>query len=206
MAEKEAAVLSSEGQRDRDRNEAEGHKIRAITEAEGFMEEQRLRAEGLKQAKILEAEGIAYALERVGKVAETEAGQRALQFMFAKEYVQYMSSLGAQGNSTIFMPTDVGDLTSVLAKGLGLLHSNAFKGTGAASGASGAGPTNSTSADAKEPLDPVGHKIDHTFARYNSQVNKPPTADEPSTGPKWSEEIRELQQELAQYGQVGNRQ
>lgn len=46
MAEKEAVVLSSEGHREKDRNEAEGRKIRAITEAEGFMEEQRLRGEG----------------------------------------------------------------------------------------------------------------------------------------------------------------
>ncbi len=48
------------------------------------MEEQRLRAEGLKQAKILEAEGLAFALERVGQAAQTEQGQRALQYMFGK--------------------------------------------------------------------------------------------------------------------------
>lgn len=41
-------------------------------------------AQGLKQAKILEAEGIAAALERIGKVAETEQGQLALRYMFGK--------------------------------------------------------------------------------------------------------------------------
>lgn len=90
------------------------------------MEEQRLRGEGLKQAKILEAEGLAFALERVGRVAQTEHGQRALQYMFGKEYVAYMSALGSKNNTTIFMPQDVGDISAVLAKGLSLLNSGSF--------------------------------------------------------------------------------
>ncbi len=84
MAMKEAVILESEGQRERDKNESEGQRIRAITEAQGFSEQQVLRAQGLKQAKILEAEGIAFALEKIGKATQTENGQRALQFLFGR--------------------------------------------------------------------------------------------------------------------------
>ena len=128
QAEKEAVILESEGQRERDKNESDGQRIRAITEAQGFSEQQVLRAEGLRKAKMLEAEGIAFALEKIGRATESESGQRALQFLFGSEYVKYMSALGSKSNSTIFLGQDVGDMSAMLAKGLSLMGSNAFRG------------------------------------------------------------------------------
>ena len=180
MAEKEAVVLESEGQMLKDKNEAEGKKIRAITEAEGFMEEARLRAEGMKRARELEAEGTAYALQRIGQAAQTEEGQRALQYLFGKEYVSYMAALGSKSTSTVFLGQDVGDISSVLAKGMGVFQ---------------AMNPNSKTKSTADNAPPVAKEMpDFRNFDYNE-----------AQGGKYADEINELQNELNQYGNIAEK-
>ncbi len=209
MANKEAVILESEGQRERDRNESEGKRIRAVTEAQGFAEQQVLRAEGLRKAKMLEAEGVAYALEKIGQVTATEEGQRALQFTFGTEYVKYMSHLGSKSNSTIFLSQDVGDMSSLLAKGLSLLGSNAFNH-----------PAKIGEEKREEKREENHHETmshsqhDNLSGDKNEQVvnlisrnddARPAFSDDLELGGKYGKEMAELRAEMYQYGNVLNR-
>jgi hypothetical protein len=134
-------------------------------------------------------------LEQIGKAAATEHGQRALQFMFGQDYVKYMSRLGSKSNSTVFLGNDVGDLSNVLAKGLGLFNSNAFQ--------------NSPKTTHQEEEAPTPSEIDDgSNYYYNPTAATMPSAAPSSSsasvegGGKYDDAISELEKELREFGSI----
>ena len=203
-AEKEAIILESEAFREREVNESEGQRIRAITEARGFSEQQVLRAEGLKKAKMLEAEATAFAIETIGKAAKSPEGERAMRYVFGVEYTKYMSELGSKSNSTIFLGNDLSDLSATLAKGVGLLSTDAFKKEAEAFRETK--ESAATVSDTREDDYDIGYARKYDSLSYSMNApSSSTTATSSGSGGDYSKEIDELNSELSQFGSISDR-
>lgn len=80
-----------------------------------------------------------------------------------------MSALGSKSNSTIFLNQDVGDLSSVLAKGLGLLGSNAFR-------------NNNVHDDKQDTNQPIATEQTPVHSFSQRSVPQPPVDDDVASG------------------------
>lgn len=103
-----------------------------------------------------------------------------MQFLFGKHYVEYLGKLG-ESKSTIFLGQDLGDLSSVITKGLGLMQSNVFQ----------------------------SEKVEEDSKAFRPPVHRPsppPPFSAPNVSAadssKYAAEIDELNAELEQYGDV----
>lgn len=112
---------------------AERERRVAVTTSEGYRTAQINRAEGDKQAAILRAEGQAEAVkveaaaraEAIQKIAEAilqEGGDSSVAQQLAEQYLQAFEKLAKDG-TVVLMPTDAGDVASVVSKAY-----TAFKG------------------------------------------------------------------------------
>ena len=101
--EKRAQILASEGERDSAVNHAEGEKQQVIKKSEAYKEQQINEAAGQAAAIIARAEAIQQA-----------GGTEAVQLRVAEQYIEAFSGL-AQKSNTMIIPSNVADVTSVLA-------------------------------------------------------------------------------------------
>lgn len=106
---KKSEILESEGQMQREINIAEGNKQRVI-----------LEAESIKTKQDLEAEGQAIALDRIAKILKLNEGRDAMNFQIAEEYFRTIGK-GLSESSTVFIPDNVADINSIIAKGMGVI-------------------------------------------------------------------------------------
>ncbi|CAF1648942.1 unnamed protein product [Rotaria magnacalcarata] len=116
---KRATVLESEGVREAQINKAEGTKQATILASEGFKLEQINNANGEAEAIRAKANARAEALKIVADQLQSEQGRNAASFQIAEQYVHAFGNL-ARTNNTILLPTNTGDMSSMVASALSI--------------------------------------------------------------------------------------
>ena len=119
--DKRATILESEGQRQSSINVAEGQKQATVLTAEADKMEQILRAEGEAQAIIAVAEAKAKALETIGKVADTEEGQKAIQLELADKAIAAKEAI-AKESSVVLLPDQQSNATNIVAEAMTIIN------------------------------------------------------------------------------------
>jgi regulator of protease activity HflC (stomatin/prohibitin superfamily) len=111
--EKRAVILTSEGQRDAQINEAEGQKQRVIKESEATRQLQINEAEGQAQAILAVAQATAEGLRRISEALREPGGEDAMRLRVAEQYVSQFGKLAQEGN-TFVIPANLSDLAGML--------------------------------------------------------------------------------------------
>ena len=112
--EKRAVVLTSEGVRDANINEAEGEKRKVIMESEAFKQQQINEAEGQAAAILAIATATAEGLSRVAKALNEEGGQSAMKLRVAENYLEQFGNIAKEGN-TLVVPANLADISSMIS-------------------------------------------------------------------------------------------
>ncbi|HEY6645364.1 MAG TPA: stomatin-like protein [Povalibacter sp.] len=113
--EKRAVVLTSEGERDAKINQAEGEKQRVIKESEANKQLQINQAQGQAEAILSVATATAEGLRRVGEALSGRGGMEAMQLRVAEEYVKQFGKLANEASSTLIVPANLSDISSMIA-------------------------------------------------------------------------------------------
>jgi regulator of protease activity HflC (stomatin/prohibitin superfamily) len=119
--EKRATILESEGNRQSAINVAEGAKQAQVLAAEADKAEQILRAEGEAQAIIAVADAQAKALDTVGKVANTEEGQKAIQLDLADKAIEAKRAI-AKDSTVVLLPESNSNAANVVAEAMTIIN------------------------------------------------------------------------------------
>lgn len=112
--EKRAVILTSEGVRDAQINEAEGQKQRIIKESEATKQQQINEAEGEATAILAVANATAEGIRSVGKAVILDGGTEAMQLRIAEQYIEEFGNIAKVGN-TLVVPANLADLSSMIA-------------------------------------------------------------------------------------------
>jgi regulator of protease activity HflC (stomatin/prohibitin superfamily) len=112
--EKRAVILTSEGERDAKINEAEGDKQRVIKSSEAEKMQQINVAQGEAEAILAVATATAQGLREVANAVIDQGGPDAMQLRIAEQYIQQFGNLAKAGN-TFVVPSNLADLTSMIA-------------------------------------------------------------------------------------------
>jgi regulator of protease activity HflC (stomatin/prohibitin superfamily) len=121
--EKRAVVLTSEGNRDAQINEADGDKQRVIKASEAAKQRQINEAEGQAAAILAIADATAEGLRRVGISLSGEGGEAAMQLRIAEQYVEQFGGLARTAN-TLVVPANLTDVSSMIALATKVAKSN----------------------------------------------------------------------------------
>jgi regulator of protease activity HflC (stomatin/prohibitin superfamily) len=113
--EKRAVVLASEGERDAKINQAEGEKQRVIKESEANKQQQINEAQGQAAAILAVATATAEGLRQVGEALAGRGGIEAMQLRIAEEYVKQFGTLANEASSTLVVPANLSDISSMIA-------------------------------------------------------------------------------------------
>jgi regulator of protease activity HflC (stomatin/prohibitin superfamily) len=113
--EKRAVVLTSEGDRDAKINQAEGEKQRVIKESEANKQQQINEAQGQAAAILAVATATAEGLRQVGDALSGRGGVEAMQLRVAEEYMKQFGQLANQASSTLIVPANLSDISSMIA-------------------------------------------------------------------------------------------
>lgn len=113
--EKRAVVLASEGERDAKINQAEGEKQRVIKESEAKRQQQINEAQGQAEAILAVATATAEGLRMVGESLAGRGGMEAMQLRVAEEYVKQFGRLADEASSTLIVPANLSDISSMIA-------------------------------------------------------------------------------------------
>jgi len=113
--EKRAVVLTSEGERDAKINQAEGEKQRVIKESEANQQQQINEAKGEAAAILAVATATAEGLRQVGEALAGKGGIEAMQLRVAEEYVKQFGRLADEASSTLVVPANLSDISSMIA-------------------------------------------------------------------------------------------
>jgi len=119
--DKRASILESEGERQSAINVAEGQKRSIVLTAEADRAEQILRAEGEAQAIIAVADAKAKAIETIGKVADTEEGQKAIQLDLASQAIEAKQAI-AKESSVVLLPENSTGASSMVAEAMTIIN------------------------------------------------------------------------------------
>lgn len=119
--EKRATILESEGERQSAINVAEGAKRSQVLAAEADKAEQILRAEGEAKAIIAVADASAQALETVGRVANTDEGQKAIQLNLATSAIEARHAI-AKDSTVVLLPDDSSNAATVVAEAMTIIN------------------------------------------------------------------------------------
>ncbi|MFK8029691.1 MAG: SPFH domain-containing protein [Gammaproteobacteria bacterium] len=112
--EKRAVILTSEGERDAEINNAEGDKQRIIKASEASQQQQINEAEGEAAAILAVASATASGLREVAAALTAQGGSEAMQLKVAQQYIDQFGNLAKEGN-TLVVPANLGDLSSMIA-------------------------------------------------------------------------------------------
>lgn len=119
--DKRASILESEGERQSAINVAEGEKQSTVLKAEADRAEQILQAQGQAQAILEVAEAKAKALHMIGKVADTEAGQKAIQLELAGKAIEAKQAI-AKESSVVLLPDNQSDASTLVAEAMTIIN------------------------------------------------------------------------------------
>ena len=112
--EKRAAILTSEGVRDSNINQAEGEKQKVIKESEAKKLQQINEAEGEGQAILTVANATAEGINAVAAAIRVPGGSEAVQLRVAEQYIEQFGNLAKQGN-TLIVPSNLSDVSGMIA-------------------------------------------------------------------------------------------
>src|SRR5688500_18917217 len=112
--EKRAVILTSEGTRDAQINNAEGAKQEVIKASEATKQQQINEAEGEAAAILAVATATAEGLRRVADALKSEGGMEALQLRVAEQYIAEFGKLAKQ-STTLVLPANLSDVGSMIA-------------------------------------------------------------------------------------------
>ncbi len=112
--EKRAVILTSEGTRDAQINNAEGAKQEVIKASEANKQQQINEAEGEAAAILAVATATAEGLRRVADALRNEGGMQALQLRVAEQYIAEFGKLAKQ-STTLVLPANASDIGSMIA-------------------------------------------------------------------------------------------
>ncbi|CAF0884526.1 unnamed protein product [Adineta ricciae] len=118
---KRATILESEGIRESQINKAEGTKQATILASEGFRLEQINNATGEADAIRAKAQARAEALKIISDQLQAEEGRNAASLQIAEQYVHAFGNL-ARTNNTILLPSNTGDMSSMVASALAIYN------------------------------------------------------------------------------------
>ena len=118
---KRAEILDSEGQRQSAINVAEGRKQSVILASEAMRAERINQANGDAQAITLKARATAEGIDVVAQsiMRGEEGAMGAVSLSVAEKYVDAFAKLAKEGTAVV-VPGNVGDLSSMIATGLGV--------------------------------------------------------------------------------------
>ncbi len=125
--EKRAVVLTSEGERDAKINQAEGEKQRVIKESEANKQLQINQAQGQAEAILSVATATAEGLRRVGEALSGRGGMEAMQLRVAEEYVKQFGKLADEASSTLIVPANLSDISSMIAMATSVVKQQSAK-------------------------------------------------------------------------------
>jgi regulator of protease activity HflC (stomatin/prohibitin superfamily) len=126
---KRAQILESEGDRQSAINVAEGQKQSVVLAAEADKSEQILRAEGEAQAILAVAEAQAEALRKVGEVANTEDGQKAVQLDLGSKAIAAKAAI-AKESSVVLLPESGTEAATIVAQAMSIIQTLNKKNSG----------------------------------------------------------------------------
>lgn len=115
--EKRAVILTSEGVRDSNINQAEGEKQKVIKESEAKQQQQINEAEGEGAAILTVARATAEGISAVAASIRAEGGDQAVQLRVAEQYIEEFGKLAKEGNSLI-IPANLSDISSIIASAM----------------------------------------------------------------------------------------
>jgi regulator of protease activity HflC (stomatin/prohibitin superfamily) len=121
--EKRAVILTSEGERDAQINQAEGEKQRVIKESEATQQQQINEADGEAQAILAIATATADGLRQVAQAVKQDGGNEAMQLRIAQQYLDEFGNLAKEGN-TLIVPANLADLSSMMALATNIAKGN----------------------------------------------------------------------------------
>ncbi|XP_074136386.1 stomatin-like protein 2, mitochondrial [Sminthopsis crassicaudata] len=116
---KRATVLESEGTRESAINVAEGKKQAQILASEAEKAEQINQAAGEATAVLAKAKAKAEAIRILAAALTQQNGDAAASLTVAEQYVSAFSKL-AKDSNTILLPSNPGDVTSMVAQAMGV--------------------------------------------------------------------------------------
>ncbi|CAI6004012.1 unnamed protein product, partial [Closterium sp. NIES-64] len=114
-----AQVLESEGDRQANINMAEGRKTAVILESEAAMSDQMNRAKGEAEAIVARARASAEGIDVLARALMAEGATQAASLRVAEQYVAALANLAKQG-TTVLLPSNVGDPSSMVAQALAI--------------------------------------------------------------------------------------
>lgn len=112
--EKRAQILESEGERQAKINRAEGIRQETIAFSEGEKQKRINEAEGQAAQIELVARATAQGIREIAQAIQSPGGQDAVSLRVAEQYLIEFGKL-AKTNNTMIVPSDLTDLTSILA-------------------------------------------------------------------------------------------
>jgi regulator of protease activity HflC (stomatin/prohibitin superfamily) len=112
--EKRAVILTSEGARDANINNAEGEKQQVIKASEARRQQQINEAEGQASAILAVARATAEGIRQVADAIRQPGGMEATQLRVAENYIIQFGEL-AQKTNTLILPANVADISSMVA-------------------------------------------------------------------------------------------
>ena len=120
--EKRASILDSEAYRQSEINKAEGQKQQVVLASEAAMIDQINRSEGEAKAIKAVAEATAYGIKEIATAYGEEHGEEAAKLKIAEDYINAFSKL-AKENNTILLPSNTGDISSMVATAMSIMDS-----------------------------------------------------------------------------------
>ncbi len=118
--DKRAAIAQSEGERQSKINLAQGEKEQSILTSEGQKQELINNAEGLAAEIKLKANATAEAISKVAESLNKKGGEQAANLEVAKQYVKEFGNL-AKENNTLIIPSDVNNISSMVATAMSVI-------------------------------------------------------------------------------------
>ncbi|XP_041436625.1 stomatin-like protein 2, mitochondrial [Xenopus laevis] len=116
---KRAMVLESEGTRESAINVAEGQKQSQILASEAERVERINKAAGEANAILAKAKARGEAIKMLAQALTQQNGNAAASLTVAEQYVSAFSNLAKESN-TILLPSNTGDITSMVAQAMGI--------------------------------------------------------------------------------------
>ena len=118
--EKRATIATSEGDRQARINRAEGLKREAIEVSEGEKQKRINEAEGAAKEIELVATATAEGIQRIAEALRQTGGRTAANLRVAEKYIAEFGKL-AKANNTMIIPTNLGDVSSMVATAMSVL-------------------------------------------------------------------------------------
>ena len=122
--EKRAVIATSEGKRQEQINLADGQKQAAIAKSEGEKQAAINAAQGQAAAITEVANATAVALARVGAAIRQPGGDQAVQLKIAEKAVEAYSQLAADAQTTLVVPSNMTELSSLLSSAMKIVRAN----------------------------------------------------------------------------------